>query len=192
VIYLGVDPDLHATAIASLEDHPSPEFKTDAGALCLWVLTTPSKLTGYDAARAMVLALTQWEEGTHYSMIAAVEAQYFAPHSKSRPNDIAILSFVAGGACARLAQDCEVLTPLPVQWKGNTPKPVHHHRIAERLGWSMTTEKGYGIPQGAPGLLLDNPAHWKHAMDAIGLALWAKDQHETQAALTTARKRAKV
>ena len=76
---------------------------------------------------------------------------------KGDPNDLIDLSVLVGALLS--IPHVKALLPRPREWKGQTPKDIHHKRIRELL----------------PNL---GPVS-KDAMDAVGLAIWGWDHAET-------------
>lgn len=178
MICIGVDPDLHCTTFAALQD---------------------GKFHGVFAAEvdkshkeriAMILMCIKiretWEiilrycgKVNNWSAIA-VEGQEFLIRGNSPFSDIGLLASVTGAVIATAPRPGPaIFCPKPIQWKGNVPKPIHHQRIAEELGIEIEINQTHGVPKDAKiQTLLPLKSDWKHGMDAIGLALWASKQKE--------------
>lgn len=186
MIFIGVDPDTHDLPIAEIHDGKYGNVQRPAsiqipqGWLSIEVLRVPAKLKGDEAMVAMARLLNQsvpqMTQGE--GRVLCVEHQFYAPGAKARAQDIARLSFVAGAAVASIAAE-HCYTPLPQQWKGTVKKHIHQARIAQRLGWEANIDGEYAIPiKEDIRHLVERVNDWKHAFDAIGLALWAMERHE--------------
>lgn len=182
MIWLGLDPDTHNCPLAMLsEERPSmgadwskEPIETVRGWLTVRVYRVLAKLTAERAGLAMIeqIRAFNWGVGIFEKATLAVEMQHFAPGQKARPQDIARLTLISGAALGAILAD-RYLAPLPVQWKGSVPKKIHHARIARHLGWELRD----GVPADpAVRALCERETDWKHALDAIGLALWAQGQ----------------
>lgn len=88
---------------------------------------------------------------------------YSALKSKADPNDLITLALVAGAAIGAHGWH-HLRTPSPAEWKGQTPKEIHHPRILAALA-----------PAELEILeLVKAPASLQHNVrDAVGLGLWA-------------------
>lgn len=73
--------------------------------------------------------------------------------------DILDVAFTGGEVLGLLTPDY-FEHPTPAQWKGSTPKPIHHLRIAEAVPGAR--EMVAKLPKGQQG----------HVWDAIGLGWW--------------------
>lgn len=97
---------------------------------------------------------------------AVIEYPVIYPRSKARPADILKLAQIAaeyGGVYKYLMRS--VLYVEPAEWKGQTPKDIHHMRIWNKLQ-SLEQVK---VDLGCKGL----PASKRHnVIDAVGLGLW--------------------
>lgn len=177
-VYIGADPDLHRTAIAVL-------FQK-SWSITLVTVNAEHKLR--EAAVRMAPGVRNAIEviRDYYgpqSLFMAVEGQKILYKGNANFSDIALLSVVAGAALSALPyQPKQTRFPLPEEWKGNVPKPIHHQRIAKELDFEIeirgTGKEGYGVAVDESlrkqlPLLTD----WKHGMDALGLALWARKKH---------------
>ncbi len=193
--FIGCDPDTHACSFALVDDQDN--------VIELACCKVPDKLTGLDAVVAMGHALSNfWLQYGHlHSMAYAVEAQevaYTARQKGANPRSLILVANVAGMALQAGMRSClEVrpYMPYPSQWKGSVPKQIHQGRILDRLGCDFERvgkdpSTGYCRPTsgterwaGAEEL---NKGDWKHVVDAIGLALWAREKYLAD----TARERA--
>jgi len=186
MIFLGVDPDLHCTAIGAwVQDKPF-------GA---WVVETP-KIKGrveQTAVLDMVWAIKEsfplFSKSDVTETIWAVEAQTLhvtGLKQHKRPQDIVTLGNVGGAVLQFIAGHCKssdnLLFPTAKEWKGQIPKAVMQARFYQELGWGyqiMGKNKSrpngeYSLPRRVPsGLSYLKKAHWKHVGDALMLAKWA-------------------
>lgn len=193
---IGIDPDLHRTAIALVEP-------TVAGPMlrAFTVFRVPTTTTGSDAVVAMsrqvlhgVLHFAACAEiGPNEPVRVAIEGQSLVARPgfrHRRPDDIVHLAQVAGAAlaaCVGTFDEGTFLLPRPGEWKGQVAKHAHQARTLRALGidYEFVGEEGakgsYARPtsipllsgalQGALGGV--RPSDWRHLSDAAGLALWA-------------------
>lgn len=152
---LAVDPGTSATGICLLVDgdpqwikilrEKGPNAEARLPGMCLQVSGAI-----YDAIRF----------GTVDTV--AIEWQSIRP-TDQRPNDILHLGMVIGAALAGIPQSSQIdlLTPLPVQWKGTQNADLFVRRIRERF--PLAANMMHSVPESL-----------KHnGFDALGLALWA-------------------
>lgn len=191
---IGVDPDLHNTAIA---------VATKDQVLALGVVRGQKGLIEDEAVEDMVyrfaspsidggLADFVWSKGFDRRRPGLdleikgcrVEGQKRYLGGPSLPEDLIRLATVAGGAMAHLAQWSPKLVQ-PSAWKGSVDKTTNQARTLAAYGISYKVVgglKGYCIPakgkeklpaiwtsDGSPPLQSD----WKHVLDAVGIARWA-------------------
>ncbi len=168
MITIGIDPDTANTGIAVVEDGE-----------VMWVgtasargATVQDRLPGM--AEGIRHALNTW--AGYFSIdpdVCAIEWQRLRPRGERNPNSIVDLNGVAGmclQAClAEFGSYPQLLTPIPVQWKGSVPKAIHQARI---LGKVDLCRQLIGV-QGAEKMTKTQKGH---VVDAIGLALWAAEQ----------------
>jgi hypothetical protein len=102
-----------------------------------------------------------------------------ARKTRVNPNSILSVAFTAGVTLGALLTHLDevdfcprtVLVPEPEEWTRGQPKLPRHVGLCKRLGWDYEEKAGYTVPLGT-GLSLRISSHWKHAMDAVGLATW--------------------
>lgn len=179
---VGVDPDLHTTPIAQV-------FLSAAGlgVSSLEIVRVPSKFKEEDAALAMARALKEMDPlGFAHVLVVESQKSYGGVKKKARPEDLINLAFVAGAA-THSVYDCNtIFWPQASQWKGTIPKGIHQMRIMSKLGWIGKKHETKSGGWAEPISFGDNPptcdvsrvtgGQWKHAMDAIGLAIWGIEQ----------------
>ena len=181
MIVLGIDPDLHQTAFALVQDEPFVKI------LRVEVLSIPETLKGTDAVVAMSSALGAAPYRYAGTSLVVVEGQQiYLGSGQARPDSILRLAQVAGAALGAFWAFSKMM-PRPTEWKGQVPKGIHQARILKRFGIFYKVvgrEKGC-VPltlEGEPGLAgvegsdLVPKGAWIHVVDAIGLALWAIEQ----------------
>lgn len=200
--YAGLDPDLHTSAFAVIDEtctlvhlditKLNNNFKAERAvvnqnSLIFDLLATAGKTLPVSENGSFTVAIACW----------AVESQSvtYTGRSGKNPQDMIPVAQVAGAWCCVLAgwADTPVkrqLFPKPQAWKGSVPKQIHQARICKEMGWEYQkrgsrTNGGYCLPVLPPDSKWHafTEAHgvtgWKHAMDAIGLALFAKEMDET-------------
>ena len=182
--FIGIDPDLHNTGWASiLAEWTVPRTaKTVYADLQGGLLPVPSALRGLQAALASVRALV--EHGTpqwlvSFQTVMVVEGQQVypdgdAPRSEiiGKANDLLMLAQVTGGAMAfGVTRGFQVQAVLPRTWKGQKDKSAHQgHILAQLFGLGLGDARLDGH------LVTRLPPKYNHAMDAVGIALWAAEQ----------------
>ena len=172
-MFLGIDPDLHHTGIAVCDAQG-----TVMGVECCMI---PGKLKGEDA----VIAMTRAISGSIANMVDCLEAEAFesvaveGQHISFRtpnPTDILHLAHITGAAIGVVNEmiAARLYIPAPKDWKGQVPKIVHQRKLLEELGWPHQSygdqKSGYTIPTNPPVGKMLKQTHWKHVVDAIGLA----------------------
>lgn len=175
MIVLGVDPDLHCTALATWGDDPES----------LWADTIkiPAGITRHAAVLAMTKEIVKASTAmTESCDMLVVEAQVLRPYGNDwhrRPEDIVLLGNVAGAALAAWSGSCygNLRFPTPQEWKRGVPKAAHQARAYEGLGWGYELRTDYAIPKNPPKALEHiRPSEWKHVGDALLLARWGWEQ----------------
>ena len=171
-LYCGIDPDTKNTAIAII---------TEDGRLYDWaIVKTPSKVKGEEALPYLAKAFKS--VALPYCAVCCVEGQRIYRNSQAAPNTIITLANAAG-VCLSWAVDNadKVCLAAPQEWKGTVPKPIHQARILRKAGWGAKKKSGYSVPilqdsqiDGPIGKIKDS--EWKHLVDAIGLAHFARDR----------------
>lgn len=178
---IGIDPDLHSTACAVLDQ--------DRRVLYLGVARGSASNKGLDAileqARQSVDVIngavpdTVLREAFEIpaSIIASIESpRYYHGSRKSNPQDLIHLAHVSGIFLAHLDRwgvKCSLVTPK--DWKAEKEKAVSQASSYREMGWSYTVAKGEGycVPELGPAYDRFNirKGEWKHVGDAVGLAL---------------------
>jgi hypothetical protein len=119
---------------------------------------------------------------TNEPFVAVVEGQkVYKDDKKSNPDSLITLARASGIACSWIASNpaCQdIVIALPQEWKGSKKKAAHQHHIWTSIGEHPRIHgKGnhaYCCPDEYRGM---KPTKLKHLGDAIGLALWLKDQY---------------
>lgn len=184
--FIGADPDLHNVALAVVDD---------AGVPCSVGVVEADGSTGRGAVVQMVLALHTFWCGLRVIDLFPLEdiagfvvegQELYAGAGKGRtqnPRDIVFLSAVAGAILNRFHRAWPKATmyfPSPQEWKGSVPKDIHQARTCAALGWTYKKAAGYCVPEAPPTLIgaaALKKSDWKHVLDAIALARWARDEH---------------
>jgi len=179
---LGIDPDLHNTALALLEVDIADLLTFVPFVPTILDLTTASissKFTGQEAVIRMIVALKSELSifiGLHDVDLCVVEGQqkYFGT-SPAKVEDLIQLSHISGAAAAYFTSNCtdaSIAIPTPNMWKGSIPKPIHQARVLNALGWKAKKATSYSYPKKPPERFDFNQGQWKHLVDAIGLGWW--------------------
>ena len=188
-IFGGIDPDLHTTGIAFVADHFGEEPY-------LWyaarVKSTKSKQ--HQAVIDMAAALRVQFSAENLPIKCtgfAVEAQEMYHGKTQNPRSIMLLANAAGCALQQLGVQYPVAYarfPRPSEWKGQVPKHVKQARDFKKLGIEFTIrgnvakDSAYCVPTRLTGVAnahIESLSYgdWKHVGDAVGLALWCRDEY---------------
>lgn len=180
-VFLGVDPDMHFVCFWIVNGRGYP--------LDRYPIELPTKLKGRDALMALADSIHNASYGIHRMMKpyhcagAAVESQelyQFGESKTKNPKSIMQLATAAGMILAEVRKYTEnIYFPAPQAWKGSVPKGIHQARICSRVEWKYEQvggRDGYCQPKGLQECLdMRIGSQWKHAMDSIGLALYARE-----------------
>jgi len=114
--------------------------------------------------------------------VAVVEGQkVYKDDKKSNPDSLITLARVSGVASFWLASKgaCRDITiATPQEWKGSKGKAAHQRQIWRSIGEDPKLHgKGYSAYCCPDSFMGMKPTKLKHIGDAIGLALWLKDQY---------------
>ena len=205
--FLGCDPDTHACAIAVVDCTGTPVF--------VRVVRVEKRYKHMDAALAMSqnlaladhnLALADYSRNQDNLLAFAVEGQeiVYSAAQGVNPRSMLPVAVVAGAALQRFTHDwpegCHTFSfPLPAQWKGQVPKQIHQARLCSALGWTYETvgdnpSDGYARPtepeqyKNVLGANTLGKTDWKHVLDAIGLARYAREKYLYQQRVEANRK----
>jgi hypothetical protein len=125
------------------------------------------------------------------SVVLALEWQRPLEGDK-RPKNICDLSAFAGIALAATqvlagnlaAEEPQVMLPLPEEWKGQVKKHIKHNRIVAEAGRGQVTmaleRAGIPVPKNLGSFTKEFTGLAGNALDAIGLALWARERSSLQ------------
>lgn len=113
-------------------------------------------------------ALSRYFGGGVVHRVAIERPQLYGIHDRSDPNKIGQLLIVGGRASAAFPR-ARLWMPYPATWKGQVPKDIHHKRLLRGL----SPVSRFRLERD----LADVPSSKQHnVLDALGLALWAKEQ----------------
>lgn len=177
MLTIGIDPDLHNTGIAVVED---------GKVILARVISIAENLKGADAVIEMAQVV---QRECHYLELefevldaVVVEGQEIYRGVTGNPMDMLRIAQVAGAAVSAWEASVTFL-PQPKEWKGSVPKHIHQKRTAAKAGWTRTKMMGgkspYVVPQGignVAGARDLRDSDWKHVMDAVGLAYWGAER----------------
>lgn len=180
---IGVDPDLHSTAIAVVSfDGPA------IGVVHAATMVVPSRFREREAAVQSATRMAQFVDTAlmntpplgAYSI--AVEAQHVHGRAtKVDPADLINLALVSGAALSCLRGLGKLTCPNPSTWDGGFGKDTVQGRAYRKLGWPCrlhrTKSGAWCIPQPPGNRWADfGVTEWKHVGDAIALAIWAGER----------------
>lgn len=177
-IFIGIDPDLHNTGIAVVD--------STGRVITVECVSVAASLRADHAVVAMSGALVnamRFYDQTYAINTVAIEGQTISFRQTRDPNSIIQLAHVTGCAVSAVRAHCicAILIPTPAKWKGQVPKHIHHERICKKVGWDCEIHGSkagrYGVPTNAQMGTTIKTGQWKHALDAVGLALWAQEKH---------------
>lgn len=182
--FVGIDPDGHNTGVAWVHAEwtlpmTGPVKILEAFAT---LVSIPARLSGLEAVDAMTDVL-----GNHLNIIAmtrimpqvtlVAEAQRVYPREEmtrseviAKANDLLRLAQITGAALAFANRlNWSYTSELPADWKQQKKKAAHHTHIRARLA-------SVPVTMGEKFNLVTMPAKYGHAMDALGLGLWAAER----------------
>jgi len=120
--------------------------------------------------------------------LAVVEGQKIYPpkngkfDKKSNPDSMIKLARASGIACSYLAKSpqCKGIgVALPQEWKGSVQKHAHQAQTLKKLGQTPIVkgsgDNRYCVPK--DNFLDLSMTEYKHVVDAIGMAMWLRDQY---------------
>ena len=182
LFFAGLDPGL---------DHiPFVEIDADEQVVNYFIARTP-KDKGQSAANtaaSMTAAAINGLPTLHHTLFAVEGQMAYRARPGMRhadPNSLIRIATVSGAAIAAgTSKGAVTLLPLPKDWN-TVPKHVNQARICTRMGWPYA-KAGSGTGQYCHPVDLSvlgekiSKSSWKHLLDALGLALWAKDQAKNQ------------
>ncbi len=169
---LGCDPDSKYQAFAVIH------VKTGKLVDAFTIRSKTSDELVQSNAHASYRPATEW---TCEKFFAVVEGQkVYTNDKKSNPVSLIKLARASGIACAWLGSyiHCNgIHIALPQEWKGSKQKHAHQAQIIKKLGLTPeikgTKSARYAIPK--EGLLDLTATELKHVIDAVGMAMWARD-----------------
>jgi len=187
--YVGIDPDMHDTAVAWCDQHGNP-----VGG----VMVKTRKVKGIVEGAAVIQMISQFamtwpriiqsEALLGNKLRICVEGQSLqrSGHRQHKnPQNIVNLGNVAGGIVGLVTAKAHggVMFPPPEFWKGGKPKSVMQARLYTKLGWGYKrvgassyddSVATYAHPLGKtpPGFDGILRGQWKHMGDALLMARW--------------------
>lgn len=194
MIALGIDPDLHSSAVA---------LCSEERVLRVAVGRVPSKVTGRPAIEAMVQAVWTAVQGVHaqwrapeleaVSVIVVEHQQIYGGAGKGTKNwDSIMMLGPVTGAAASAGLWCQgeptLMLPKPAEWKGQLEKHMPQARALSHYGIRFDyigKEDRYRYcrpvaPHEIPGGEDLRDADWEHVSDAIALCRWALKEARTE------------
>lgn len=173
-LFVGADPDMHSQSIVVIDENGI--LKKIA------IVKVHRRITGQEAIIAMAGELADRDFGAFRSTATAIESQEIAYTAREgrNPRSLLMLANVSGILLAQAARVCVTLyLPTPQAWKGSISKKIHQARVCKKMGWEFVTKSDYVIPSvdlsGVEVTGKLNSSDWKHILDSVGLALYARD-----------------
>ena len=176
---IGIDPDLHTTAVAVVQRVDEGFFVLESAV----IVRIDRMFGGLVAVKQMCSELHLFFStcGLQTDFAIVEGQQQYRGRTKS-PQDITYLAQVAGACLAGVNAVTEhVILVNPPQWKGQVPKQIHQARTYAKMGWGAEARGGLRTGYSIPRLAGVTPrgiqsTDWKHLGDAVGLALWGLEQ----------------
>ena len=164
MIYIGIDPDTKATGIGVVK----------GGKAVQALSATARGRTAYDRVEDMAFAIREClglvqATTAAYSdqVIVAIEWQKIRAGENARKAqniaDLLGIAYLAVSAVHLVFPLAKILRPLPAEWKGTIPKAVCTKRIITKLNLNEPDSVTTPLPK----------TQQSHAIDGLGLALWA-------------------
>lgn len=163
MIRIGIDPGVHECGVAI-------EWEGVRAAFIVRSKASSLPLCAFDMRDKISFRMPLTPLGARASICVEGQQVYRSEKSKGDPNDMIKLAVVAGVVLTVAGGGPLVTTamPLPRQWKGNTPKKIHHARLAR------------DYPQWVEPVAADTPPSLQHHVwDAVGLLEWHRERSET-------------
>lgn len=170
---LGIDPDLHATAVSWVSWAPH----TGDQVYQVEIAAVPKDIYGQACTWHVAMALELLDFPCSDIDLVLVEGQSMRGNKTPNPQNIIDLAQTAGAAIGHFSLLGIPAAVAPVdQWKGQLPKHVHQARDCADLGWDYLMAGGkdpYVVPVDLPPVLqTKKSSDWKHLMDSVGIGLW--------------------
>lgn len=186
-VIIGIDPDMRKPSMAMMD-------VKSGNTIAVRCIKNTSKAKDRAAVIGCVNSLrgciTSFlkDLGNPELLCVVVEGQEIAYTARegANPRSIMLLATVAGACLTEAAYETEnILFPSPNEWKGGVPKGIHQARILRKMGWEYEVvgsdkKTAYARPTqdlsavyGANDL---NKADWRHVVDSIGLADYAREK----------------
>ena len=190
-VYCGIDPDTHTSPVALLAG--------DGTVIHIGFAESSKDLKEMDAVSGMIDSIVEQistDEYLHATKMSAIaiESQEISYTARVGVNPASVLrlAYVTGAWASglRFLNECPIYLPKPFVWKGNVPKSIHQTRVLRRLSVPYKVcgrgDSAYCAPNRD---FLDPVKHealirfeeaygraaWKHAVDALGLAMYAME-----------------
>lgn len=175
MIAIGIDPDTKSTGIGVVELLPDGSYKA--------LYATLARAKGRKASdrrEAMARALHDLRipfYRQNHDVIGVVEWMKLRPKGEKNPNAIVDVNGIAGMCVSNVIfmDPVKIYTPIPSDWKGTVPKKVFTNRILSSL--SLTSDLTYATGAVVPGAEKMPASMRTHAIDGLGLAVWALKQY---------------
>ncbi len=169
MIRIGIDPGVRECGVAIETSDAWPRYGIGRIVRSAFIVRS-SAPTLHERAIHMAHTVTHGRMHELVEISVCVEGQQVYPSERSKgdPNDMIKVAIVAGAMLGALATHAVVVAsalPLPRQWKGNTPKAIHHERLAR------------DFPHWVEPVAADTPKSLQHHVwDAVGLLEWHKER----------------
>lgn len=174
----GIDPDTKNTGIAAVTLHEKEPMLLGA-----WVVANRSSAAGWEAIKIQSDKASEVIQSILLNFfgcmnIVTIETQRaYGKTDRTDPNALIKLAMVSGIYLNCFPSEVTYLAE-PREWKKQVPKQIHQARSCRVLKLTYEAvgdQNGYVIPAIDSQHCFCNIKHktgWKHAMDAVGLALW--------------------
>lgn len=151
--FVSIDPGLRHCGVALWEDKMLQES-------CLIVGSKPDdRLDNIEACYKMAKAVSIYK-GVH-TLIVEFPQAYRPKFQKGDPNDLLWLAAVVGAIATEYIPESNVITYLPREHKGQTPKEVIEQRVQKKLS-----------PEELKNIVLPARSLQHNVYDAIGIGLF--------------------
>jgi len=170
-LFVGCDPDSKYQAYATVN--------SDLSEVNAWTIRSKTS----DELAQCLAHLAENRAELNEDFLSVVEGQkVYAGDKKSNPASLIKLARSSGIACSYLASSshCKgIRIALPQEWKGSKQKHAHQAYILKQLGEEPVLKGSgasrYCVPK--KDFLGLTQTEYKHVIDAIGMAMWLRDQY---------------